>query len=64
MGSRFIARRISQALITIVMIVLLNFVLFRAMPGSPERVLLHGTPRVTAVPDVRASAIWITRSAR
>jgi peptide/nickel transport system permease protein len=45
-GSRFIARRISQAFVTIVMIILLNFILFRAMPGSPERVLARN-PNVT-----------------
>jgi peptide/nickel transport system permease protein len=45
-GSRFILRRISQAFVTIVMIILLNFILFRAMPGSPERVLARN-PNVT-----------------
>ena len=33
-------RRVRQAIVTIVAIVLLNFVLFRMMPGSPERILL------------------------
>ena len=46
MGSRYIARRIVQATITIILIVLLNFVLFRAMPGSPERILARN-PNVT-----------------
>ncbi len=46
MGSRFIARRIVQAVVTIVFIVLLNFILFRAMPGSPERILARN-PNVT-----------------
>jgi peptide/nickel transport system permease protein len=41
MGSRYLARRVLQAIITIVGIVLLNFLLFRAMPGSPERILLR-----------------------
>ena len=41
MGSRYLGRRVLQAVITIVGIVLLNFLLFRAMPGSPERVLLR-----------------------
>ena len=41
MGSRYLGRRVLQAIITIVGIVLLNFLLFRAMPGSPERVLLR-----------------------
>jgi peptide/nickel transport system permease protein len=46
-GSRYLAWRLSGALFTITMIVLINFVLFRAMPGSPERVILRGTPNVT-----------------
>jgi peptide/nickel transport system permease protein len=46
MGNRFIARRVVQALVTIVLIVLVNFILFRAMPGSPERILARN-PNVT-----------------
>jgi peptide/nickel transport system permease protein len=46
MGSRYLARRIVQAVVTIILIVLLNFVLFRAMPGSPERILARN-PNVT-----------------
>jgi len=38
MGSRYLSRRILQAVLTIVGIVLLNFVLFRMMPGSPDRI--------------------------
>jgi peptide/nickel transport system permease protein len=38
-GSRYILRRLGQAALTIIMIVVLNFILFRAMPGSPERML-------------------------
>ena len=41
MGSRYLGRRVLQAILTIVGIVLLNFLLFRAMPGSPERVLMR-----------------------
>ncbi len=41
MGSRYLGRKLVQALATIFAIVLLNFVLFRMMPGSPERVLLR-----------------------
>jgi len=37
MGSRYLLRRILQAMLTIAGIVVLNFILFRAMPGSPER---------------------------
>jgi peptide/nickel transport system permease protein len=40
----YLGRRLASAFVTIVLIALINFLLFRAMPGSPERVLLHGTP--------------------
>jgi len=58
MGSSFVARRVVQALVTIVLIVLLNFVLFRAMPGSPERVILRGTPNVTTAQLEAARQRW------
>jgi peptide/nickel transport system permease protein len=54
----YLARRLSSALFTIALIVVLNFVLFRAMPGSPERVLLHGTPNVTAEQLAATRARW------
>lgn len=41
MSGRYIARKTAQAIVTIFAIVLLNFLLFRMMPGSPERVLLR-----------------------
>ena len=47
MGARFLTRRLLSAVFTIAMIVLLNFVLFRLMPGSPERMLLGRLPGVT-----------------
>jgi len=47
MGARYVGRRLVSAGITIVLIVLLNFVLFRMMPGSPERILLGRIPGVT-----------------
>jgi peptide/nickel transport system permease protein len=46
-GIRYIARRLATAGVTIALIVILNFVLFRMMPGSPERVLLGRMPGVT-----------------
>lgn len=39
MGSRYLIRRLGQAAVTVILIVLFNFVLFRLMPGSPERAL-------------------------
>jgi peptide/nickel transport system permease protein len=52
---RYLARRLVSAGVTIFMIVVLNFVLFRMMPGSPERVLLGRIPNVTpaAIQGVR-----------
>jgi len=46
-GVQYILRRLATAIFTVVLIVLLNFVLFRAMPGSPERILLGRMPGVT-----------------
>ena len=47
MGARYLVRRFASAAVTIFLIVVLNFVLFRAMPGSPERVLLGRLPGIT-----------------
>ncbi|HEX5823715.1 MAG TPA: ABC transporter permease [Candidatus Limnocylindrales bacterium] len=47
MNIGYLGRRLASALVTIALIAVINFILFRAMPGSPERVLLHGTPNVT-----------------
>lgn len=41
MNARYLGRKLGQAFVTIIAIVLLNFVLFRLMPGSPERVLFR-----------------------
>jgi peptide/nickel transport system permease protein len=41
MGGRYLGRKLAQAVLTILAIVVLNFILFRMMPGSPERVLLR-----------------------
>lgn len=41
MGGRYLGRKLAQAALTILAIVVLNFILFRMMPGSPERVLLR-----------------------
>jgi peptide/nickel transport system permease protein len=55
MGTQYLGRRVFQTFVTIIMVVILNFLLFRLMPGSPERVLLRNpnlTPEVLA--DTRA----------
>ena len=41
MSGRYLGRKLLQALVTIVAIILLNFVLFRLMPGSPDRILFR-----------------------
>jgi len=46
MSGRYLARRLVTAAITILLILLVNFFLFRAMPGSPERILGRN-PNVT-----------------
>jgi peptide/nickel transport system permease protein len=46
MSGRYLARRLVTAAFTILLILLVNFFLFRAMPGSPERILGRN-PNVT-----------------
>ena len=58
MSGSYLARRFGSALFTIVLIILVNFVLFRAMPGSPERVILRGTPNVTPAQLEAARERW------
>lgn len=58
MGSSYLLRRVGGAAVTIALIVVVNFVLFRAMPGSPERVLLRGTPNVTSAQLEAARERW------
>ena len=55
MSGRYIGRKLLTALVTIVAIVLLNFVLFRMMPGSPERQTKnpHLTPELIALNRAR-----------
>lgn len=54
MATRFILRRLGQAAVTILLIVIVNFLLFRAMPGSPDRILARN-------PYVSPQAIQQTR---
>jgi len=56
MSTRYLARRLVQAFVTIAAIVLLNFVLFRLMPGSPDRILFRNpnlTPEAVAAIRIR-----------
>lgn len=57
MNARYLARQSLQAIFTIVMIVLLNFILFRMMPGSPDRVNPRN-PNVTVEQREAAKARW------
>ena len=57
MGSRYLIRKVVGACLTIFMIVILNFVLFRMMPGSPDRILLRN-PNVTADAMAAARIRW------
>jgi peptide/nickel transport system permease protein len=54
LGGRYVLSKVGQAIFTIVLLVILNFVLFRMMPGSPERVLGRN-------PNVSPGAIEATR---
>jgi peptide/nickel transport system permease protein len=58
MGARYILGRLATAGFTIVLIVLLNFVLFRMMPGSPERILMGRMPNVTQEVLAETRARW------
>ena len=58
MSGQYLARRLATAAFTILMIVVINFVLFRAMPGSPERVILRGTPNITPAQLEATRARW------
>ena len=57
MSARYLARQSAQAIFTILMIVLLNFILFRMMPGSPDRVNPRN-PNVTIEQRQAALARW------
>jgi peptide/nickel transport system permease protein len=53
-GSRYLVRQIVRALVTIVAIVILNFMLFRMMPGSPERLLHNPHMSLDQLNELRA----------
>ncbi len=58
MGNQYLLRKLAQAVFTIALILLVNFVLFRAMPGSPERILLGRNPRVSAEALAQTRERW------
>lgn len=57
MGTRYLGRKVLQATLTVFFIVVLNFLLFRLMPGSPERILLRN-PNLTPATLEAARARW------
>lgn len=57
MGGHYLLRRLIQAVLTIVAIVVLNFFLFRLMPGSPERIL-YRNPHLTEATVAAARERW------
>jgi peptide/nickel transport system permease protein len=56
MGSRYLVSKVIQALVTVLFIVILNFVLFRMMPGSPDRILRN--PNLTEEVRNEARERW------
>jgi peptide/nickel transport system permease protein len=56
MSAGYVLRKLGQAVFTIVAIVLLLFVLFRTVPGSPDRALRN--PRLTEIQVAAARARW------
>jgi peptide/nickel transport system permease protein len=57
MNSRYLVRKMLGTILTIFLVVVLNFMLFRLMPGSPERVLLRN-PHLTPETVAAARARW------
>lgn len=56
MTGRYLGRKLLQAVATVAAIILLNFVLFRLMPGSPERATRN--PHLTAELVAQNRARW------
>jgi peptide/nickel transport system permease protein len=55
-NARYFVRKLAQALATVAAIILLNFVLFRLMPGSPDRATRN--PHLTAELIAQNRARW------
>ncbi|HKG57862.1 MAG TPA: ABC transporter permease [Candidatus Limnocylindrales bacterium] len=56
MSGRYLSRKLAQAVVTIAAILVLNFLMFRLMPGSPDRVLRN--PNLTAETIAATRARW------
>ena len=57
MSGHYLGRKFAQALVTIAAIVILNFMMFRLMPGSPDRALGRN-PNLTPEVIAAARARW------
>ncbi len=57
MNSRYLVRKILGTILTIFLVVVLNFMLFRLMPGSPDRILLRN-PHLSAETVAAARERW------
>jgi peptide/nickel transport system permease protein len=57
MSSRYLGRRVVQAFLTILFILVLNFFLFRLMPGSPDRILTRN-PNISAEVKAELRERW------
>jgi peptide/nickel transport system permease protein len=55
-NAHYLARKIVQAIITIIAILILNFMMFRMMPGSPDRVIRN--PNLTEEVRAATRARW------
>ncbi len=54
MNGRYLLRKVTQAIVTIVAIVLLMFLLFRIMPGSPDRAVKRPNITIEQVQALKA----------
>ena len=54
MNGRYLIRKVTQAIVTIVAIVLLMFLLFRIMPGSPDRAVKRPNITIEQVQALKA----------
>ena len=54
MGTRYLGRKLAQAVVTVFAILILNFMLFRMMPGSPERLLHNPHMEQSTLAELRA----------
>ena len=62
MSPRYLGRKLFNALVTILAIVVLNFVLFRLMPGSPERQTRNPNLRPEVIAETASGGASTSRS--